>query len=155
MDILILAVGKLKEEYFRGAAAEYIKRLGRYCRVSVTEVPEEDISSRTEQAVLGIEADRLLAKVPEGYHRVALDRQGKEMGSEEFAAHIEKLTVAGKSRFVFLIGGPLGLSPRITREADLRLSLSRMTFPHQLARIFLLEQLYRAFKIIKNEPYHY
>ncbi|MCL5292613.1 MAG: 23S rRNA (pseudouridine(1915)-N(3))-methyltransferase RlmH [Actinobacteria bacterium] len=155
MDILILAVGKLKEDYLRLAAAEYAERLARYARVSTVEVPEEAIASRPERSVKSLEAERVLSRIPEGYHVIALDRLGKEMTSEELAAYIEKQMTAGASRFAFVVGGPLGLDDEVLTRANLRLSLSRLTLTHQLARIFLLEQVYRSFKIIRKEPYHY
>lgn len=150
-----MAVGKLKEDYLKRAAAEYATRLSRHSRVEIAEVPEEDIASRPAKAVKAIEADRLLAKLPEGRHVIALDREGKELSSEAFADYLEKRMTGGESRFVFVLGGPLGLDRQVLDKADLRLSLSKLTFPHQMARVILLEQLYRAFKIIKNEPYHY
>lgn len=155
MEILILAVGKIKENYLKLAAAEYAERLSRYARISTVEVPEEDIGARPERSVKSLEADRILSKMPAGYRIVALDRLGKEMSSEELAAYIEGQMTSGASRFAFILGGPLGLADEVLARADLRLSLSKLTFPHQLARVLLLEQLYRCFKIIRKEPYHY
>ncbi len=155
MEILILAVGKIKENYLKLAAAEYTERLSRYARVSTVEVPEEDIGARPERSVKSLEADHILPRIPEGYHVIVLDRLGKEITSEELARYIENRMISGVSRFAFVIGGALGVDERVLARANMRLSLSRLTLPHQLARVFLLEQIYRCFKIMRKEPYHY
>lgn len=157
MQIHVIAVGKIKEDYLKKAIEDYVKRLSKYTKVNVSEVAEEDISSRPAAEIKAKEAQKLTRYLPERglWYTIALDRKGVEITSEEFAQRIETLLVEGKSNIAFIIGGALGLDDSITKNADLRLSLSRLTFPHQIARFILFEQLYRAFKIIKGEPYHY
>jgi len=147
VNIEVLCVGGLRETYWRGAAAEYAKRLAPYCSLTVTELREERPFGGHGRggAAGGGAADA---------YNIALDVRGKRLSSEGFAALLEDLGVSGRSRVRFLIGGADGLSTETLDSADLRLSFSDMTFPHQLMRVILLEQLYRAFKIIKGEPYH-
>ncbi len=158
MQINILAVGRLKERYLREAQAEYLKRLSAYARVNVVEVADESVpegaSAGTEEKIRLREAGRLARHIPPGAHVVALDREGGPLTSEEFADFLAGLGLQGMSQVAFIIGGTLGLSDTILRSAHRRLSFSRMTFPHQLIRIILLEQVFRAFKIARGEPYH-
>lgn len=158
MNITILCIGKLKEDYWIKALGEYSKRLGRYCNFSVIELKEEKLlegaSSAEEKAVIEKEGKSLIKRIPKGSYVIALDIQGKALSSVEFSKHIGELALEGKSELVFLIGGSLGLSEDIVKSADYRLSFSNMTFPHQMIRVILAEQIYRAFKILKNEAYH-
>ena len=157
MNIRIVSVGKLKESYFTEACAEYEKRLGRYCTLSMQEVADEKapetLSPKQETAVKAAEAERMLRCVPEKEHVIALALGGKSYTSEAFAARLGTLRDGGRN-VCFLIGGSLGLGDAALDRADERLSLSEMTFPHRIARLVLLEQLYRAFKILAKEPYH-
>ncbi|HHW44255.1 MAG TPA: 23S rRNA (pseudouridine(1915)-N(3))-methyltransferase RlmH [Desulfotomaculum sp.] len=159
MHINLLCVGRLGERYLEAAQEEYCKRLQPYTRLEITEVRDEpfrDTRSRAVvEAVLAREGERLLRRLPAGAHVLALDRRGTMLSSEEFAALLGELGLQGKSRIVFVIGGALGLSGEVLRFAAERLSFSRLTFPHQLMRILLLEQIYRAFKINRREPYHH
>ncbi len=158
MKITILSVGKIKEKYFRDAIAEYTKRLGRYCKLSVIEVEDEktpDKASKTEEErIRQREAERLLKNIKEDAYVITLEIAGKQPDSVELAAKIETLAVQGISHIQFVIGGSLGLHDTICRQADMALSFSNMTFPHQLMRVILLEQIYRAYRIINKEPYH-
>lgn len=158
IHINILAVGRLKERYLVEAQQEYLKRLRAYAKVNVVEVPDEAFGegfSRAEgESVKEKEAQRLMKQIKPGTYTVALDREGRQLSSEELARWLGDLALQGKSEMAFVIGGTLGLSTRIIREADFRLSFSMLTFPHQLMRVLLLEQVFRAFKILKGEPYH-
>ncbi len=164
MHITIVAVGRLKENYLEAAVAEYLKRLTPYARLKIREVKDEpcpDQGSLSDQeAAKAREAARIekvLQQLPgagAASYRIVLDVAGTEMTSEGFARYLQQLGLEGKSDLIFIIGGAAGLAPEILQAADLRLSFSRMTFPHQLMRVILLEQIYRAFKIIKGEPYH-
>jgi len=158
MQIQILTVGKLKEKYLVEAVQEYQKRLTAYAKITLREVKDEKVpdyaSAAEEAAVLRKEASRLEPLIRPGTCLIALAIQGKMYSSCEFARYLEKSGVNGKSDLTFLVGGSLGLAPHLIDRADLILSFSPMTFPHQLFRVLLLEQLFRAFKIIRNEPYH-
>lgn len=148
ITIEIIAVGKIKEKYFCGAIAEYAKRLGRYCRFIVTELADyPDTPDEIKR-----EGDLILPKI-KGFC-VALCIEGKQFSSEQLADFIAEKSVCGISRITFVIGGSRGLDDRVKNRADLKLSFSKMTFPHKLMRVILSEQLYRAFKIINNENYH-
>ena len=153
--ITIVAVGRLKERHWRDAAAEYLKRLGPYANVHVAEVADRDVT-RDESAALAAEgADVLRALQAAGSSlAVALDVGGRQLSSEEFAQWLADHDLSGRSSVTFLIGGAAGLAPDVLARADERLSLGPMTLPHQMARVVLLEQLYRAFRIIRGEPYH-
>lgn len=153
MRIRVAAVGRLKEPYWRAACDEYVKRLGRYATVQIAEVPDRDLSAGADRAVAAEGAD-LLRVVPAGSHAVALEIGGTSRTSEELAARLEALMLGGTADVTFVVGGSAGLAPDVLARADERLSLSRMTLPHQLCRVVLLEQVYRAFRIIRNEPYH-
>lgn len=158
MNISIVCIGKLKERYWREAQAEYAKRLGKYCRLHIVELKEERLpdnaSPAAEAAVIEAEGRAILrACRPESF-RIALDIRGQSLSSEQLAKRLDGLALAGRSDISFLIGGSLGLSAEALHAADLRLSFSAMTFPHQLMRVILLEQIYRAFKINRHETYH-
>lgn len=158
MRFTILCVGKLKERYYREAVTEFVKRLSRYGKLEIVEVADEKTPDRASAAVeddiRAREGERLLKAWREDAHVIALDIAGGKKSSEQFADRLEKLGVMGKSHIVFVIGGSLGLAPAVLEKADERLSFSDMTFPHQLMRVILLEQIYRAFRIIHHEPYH-
>lgn len=158
MKITVIAVGKVKEKFFREAVAEYEKRLGRYCKLEIREAADErtpDGASETQrEQILLREGERILRFLPEDAYVVTLEIEGRKFTSEAFAGEIERLGVSGVGHIVFVIGGSLGLHNTIKRRADLAVSFSDMTFPHQLMRVVLLEQIYRAFRIINGEPYH-
>lgn len=158
MKITVLTVGKIKEKYFTEGIAEYSKRLSRYCKLEIVEVADEktpDNASETEELqIKEKEGDRLLKYIKDSDYVIALAIEGKQLDSVELSQKIEKLGVDGKSNVTFVIGGSLGLDQRILKRADFKLSFSRMTFPHQMMRMILLEQVYRGFRIAKNEPYH-
>ena len=162
MNLDIICIGKLKEKYWTEAAAEYAKRLGRFCKLNVWELPEsrlaDNASPAQEEAVKEAEGKAILAKI-EGLGRqqayvFALDPRGRELRSEDFAEKLAQIALNGKSRVVFVVGGSLGLSDEVRKSADSLLSFSAMTFPHQLFRVMLLEQIYRAGKINAGEKYH-
>lgn len=158
MNITILAVGKVKEAFYRDALAEYQKRLGRYCHLEMIEVADEpapeSVSPAQADAIKQKEAERILRKLRDDSFIITLEITGKKYDSEQFAKKLEALALAGKSRLVFVIGGSLGLHSSVSERADLKTSFSDMTFPHQLMRVILTEQIYRAFRIINGEPYH-
>lgn len=158
MKITIIAVGKVKEKYYRDALAEYGKRLAKYCRFEIKEVEDEKTPDGArgalEEQIKEKEAERILKHVREDAYLVTLEIAGKKMDSVEFADSIEKLATYGKSHIQFVIGGSLGLHARVSERSDFRLSFSDMTFPHQLMRVILAEQIYRAYRIIHKEPYH-
>ena len=158
MTIRILCVGKIKEAFYRDAIAELMKRMGRYAAAEVIEVAEEKapegLSQAEKEQILANEGERLLGKTDERDHIIALCIEGKKLTSEAFAAHIRTAMLAGKSRIVFIIGGSFGLHPSVKEKAQLRLSMSPMTFPHHLARVMVLEQIYRAFQINAGTRYH-
>ena len=158
MKITVISVGKIKEKYFTGAIEEYAKRLSRYCKLDLIEVPDEKtpdgVSEDLELQIKEKEGERILQKIPDGAFVVALAIDGKMLDSEELAGQMERWNVGGISHVVFLIGGSLGLAPTVLKRADYKLSFSKMTFPHQLMRVILLEQVYRSFRIRNHEPYH-
>lgn len=158
MDIRILSVGKIKEKYLTAAIEEYSKRLSRYCRLSFVSVPDEKTpegASETEELrIRRTEGDRLLGHVRERDYVIALALDGEAVDSPGLARRLESLAVRGESSLDFVIGGSLGLSPEVLARADWKLSFSKMTFPHQLMHVILLEQIYRSFRIIRGEPYH-
>ena len=158
MRFTICSVGKLKEKYWRDAVEEYTKRLSRYGKISLIEVPDEkapeSMSKQQEKIVLEKEGERLLKAIPSDAFVIILDIRGKMLSSEELAQFISNQEVNGTSHVAFVIGGSLGLSALIKKQAGFSLSFSPMTFPHQMMRVVLLEQIYRAIKIQKNEPYH-
>ncbi len=158
MNITIIAVGKLKEKYLKLAIDEYVKRLGRYCKVNILELPDEktpdNASEKEELLIKEREGKLILSKIKERSYVIALDLNGKQLSSEEFARFIHINGVQGNSNIVFVIGGSLGLSIDVLNRADYKLCFSKMTFPHQLFRVMLLEQVYRGFRIVNGEPYH-
>ena len=158
LKVTVLCVGGLKESYWRDACAEYQKRLGAFCRLDVVELDEAPAPKKASdaqlQAVVDAEGKRILQKIPAGAAVAALCIEGKMMDSPELAERLSRMTVEGVSEIVFVIGGSWGLSDEVKRRAALRLSMSRMTFPHQLARVMLLEQIYRAFQISSGGKYH-
>ncbi|GAY75571.1 23S rRNA (pseudouridine(1915)-N(3))-methyltransferase RlmH [Sporolactobacillus inulinus] len=158
MNISLLTVGKLKEKYFKLGIEEYAKRLGAYAKVRIIEVPDEKAPENLSEAevtqVKQAEGERLLKKLPENAYAIALAIKGKQMPSEDFASKIQDLATYGHSDIAFIIGGSNGLSNDVLKRADFQLSFSQFTFPHQLMRLILIEQIYRAFKIMRGEPYH-
>jgi 23S rRNA (pseudouridine1915-N3)-methyltransferase len=158
MNINLICVGTLKERYWKEAADEYRKRLSKYCVLTTDEIKEGRVQANAspadEKAVKDAEGLAILRRVKDESYVVALDMRGAALSSEDFAGKLADLPHAGKNHIVFIIGGPRGLADAALARADLRLSLSEMTYPHRMARIVLLEQLYRAFKIIRNEAYH-
>ena len=156
--ITVLCVGKIKEKFYLDATAEYAKRLSRYCKLDILELPEsrlpEEPSPAQIQQALDAEAAAITAKLPKGGALVALCIEGTPCSSEEMSRKMQQLAVSGKTQLTFLIGGSVGLSESLKRRADWKLSMSPMTFPHHLARVMLLEQLYRAFKINEGSSYH-
>ena len=158
MKITLVTVGKIKEKFFEDAIKEYSKRLSRYCKLEVLQVADEKTPEGASEAVeLQIkekEGQRILSLIRDDAYVIALAIEGKMLGSEELAEKIEKLGVGGVSQIVFVIGGALGLSSQVMKRADYALSFSRMTFPHQLMRVVLLEQIYRSYRIMNHQPYH-
>ena len=158
LEITIIAVGKMKEKFYIDAASEYLKRLGAYARVAVTELPEarrpDSPSPAETAAAMEREADAIFAGVPKGGALISMCVEGREMTSEEFSRELETLASSGFSKLCFVIGGSDGLSQRVKSASRIRLSMSRMTLPHHLARVMLLEQLYRAMNISSGGKYH-
>ncbi|MCD7893698.1 MAG: 23S rRNA (pseudouridine(1915)-N(3))-methyltransferase RlmH [Erysipelotrichaceae bacterium] len=158
MKIKLICVGKLKEKYLVDGIKEYVKRLSAYASVEIIEVDDERIpdhaSLAQETYVKAKEGRRVLDKIKQDDYMILLDVSGKEMNSVAFSKHLEKCMIDGKSSIVFVIGGSLGHGEEVLSRANLRLSFSPMTFPHQLMRLILVEQIYRAFKIMRNETYH-
>ncbi|TWK47925.1 23S rRNA (pseudouridine(1915)-N(3))-methyltransferase RlmH [Bacillus paralicheniformis] len=158
MNISIVAIGKLKEKYLKQGIDEYIKRLSVYAKVDIIELPDEkapeNLSDQDMKIVKDKEGERILSKISPDAHVIALAIEGKMKSSEELADNMDRLATYGKSKVTFVIGGSLGLSDAVLKRADEELSFSRMTFPHQLMRLILLEQVYRAFRINRGEPYH-
>lgn len=157
--INIICIGKIKEKYFTDAIAEYSKRLTAFCKFAITELNEEKIRSNTPnqsqiQEVLNSEGKRILQKIGTGDYVVAMCIEGKLMSSEELTKVIDNVSLSGKSTVDFIIGGSYGLSNEVKSRANLKLSMSKMTFPHQMARMILSEQVYRAFEISSNGKYH-
>ena len=158
MKITIISVGKLKEKYLKEGIDEYSKRLSRYCQLQLIEVPDEkcpeSLSDADREIIKNKEGERILSKIKEGSFIISLEIEGKELTSEMLASKIEKTTTTGFSHITFLIGGSLGLSEQLKKKSSFSLSFSKMTFPHQLMKLILLEQIYRSFRITRNEPYH-
>ena len=158
MRITLVTVGKIKEKYLRDAVAEYGKRLGKYCKLEIIEVADEKTRERAskaeERAVRSKEGERILKHVKEDAYVITLEIEGKQVASEELADKMERLGVQGKSHVTFIIGGSIGLGTEVIERSDFALSFSKMTFPHQLMRVILLEQIYRGFRIMNGEPYH-
>lgn len=158
MNITILAVGKLKEKYWRDAESEYSKRLRKYCRLNITELKESPLPSNPspadEELVKISEGKNVLSRIKPSDYVITLEINGRNFSSEVFSEKIEDLALEGNSSIIFVIGGSLGLSSQVSDRSDFKLSFSQMTFPHQMMRIILLEQIYRSFKIIRHETYH-
>jgi 23S rRNA (pseudouridine1915-N3)-methyltransferase len=158
MKVTIIAVGKLKEKYLKEGIGEYSKRLSRFCDLQLVEVEDEQVpdtlSQAQEEQVKKKEATKILGRLKEGTYLILLDVKGNRKTSQAFAAALQACFTGGRSNITFVIGGSLGLDAELLKRADLRLSLSDMTFPHQLTRLILLEQIFRAYKIINGETYH-
>lgn len=158
MKITILTVGKIKEKYLRDAIAEYSKRLSRYAKLEIIEVADEktpdNASETVETNIKNKEAERLLKYIRDDAYLITLEIKGKQLTSEELAQKIDTLGVQGTSHIIFAIGGSLGLGEEVLKRSNYALSFSKMTFPHQLMRVILLEQIYRSYRIINGEPYH-
>lgn len=158
MKITILTVGKIKEKYLKDAIAEYTKRLSKYCKLEIIEVNDEktpdNASKAVENAIRAKEGERLLKYVKDDAFVITLEIQGKMLTSEELAEKMDTLGVRGVSHIMFIIGGSIGLGEEVMKRSDFALSFSKMTFPHQLMRVILLEQIYRSYRINSGEPYH-
>lgn len=158
MDITIISVGKLKEKYLAKGIQEYAKRLSRYTKFKVVEVADEqapeNLSEAEMEQVKDKEGERILSKIPGNAYVFALAIEGKEYSSEKFSKEMEQLMIHGKSKIVFVIGGSLGLSEAVMKRSNAQISFGKMTYPHQLMRLILTEQIYRAFRILRGEPYH-
>ena len=158
MKITCITVGKIKETYYTDAVKEYSKRLSRYCKLEIIELPDEKTpdgaSQAQETAIKNREGERILKAIREDAYVIALAIEGQAPDSVGLSQKLERLGIGGTSHVTFVIGGSLGLSSLVLKRADDKLSFSRMTFPHQLMRVILLEQLYRSFRIMKGEPYH-
>jgi len=158
VHLKIIAVGKIKEKYLKDGLSEYLKRLSAYSKVEIVEVDDEktkeNASLAEEELVRQKEKERIARHIKPESYLIALDIKGKMLSSEQLSEHLDKLALQGKSEITLLIGGSLGLQQELLDKADLRLSFSPMTFPHQLMRLILLEQIYRCFKISRGEPYH-
>lgn len=158
MKITICCVGKIKEKFYSQAVEEYSKRLSKYCKLEIKEAADEktpdSASDTVNRMIKEKEGDRLLSFIKDDSYVIALAIDGKMLDSVELSEKIDNLMLSGKSDIVFVIGGSLGLDKRVLDRADYKLSFSKMTFPHQLMRVILLEQIYRSFRIMKNEPYH-
>ena len=158
MKITVISVGKIKEKYLRDAVAEYSKRLSRYCKLEIIEAADEktpdQASEAVEDAIRAKEGERILKHIRDEMYVITLEIGGKMLTSEEFAEKIETLGVQRKSSIAFVIGGSIGLGKEVLKRSDFALSFSKMTFPHQLMRVILLEQVYRGYRIMNGEPYH-
>ena len=158
MKITCVVVGKIKEKYFTDAIKEYSKRLSRYCKLEIVELADEktpDGASEAEEvAIREKEGERILKALKDDAYVIALAIEGKMLDSVELSQKIDRLGVSGTSHIAFVIGGSLGLAPAVMKRADYALSFSRMTFPHQLMRVVLLEQIYRSYRIMNHQPYH-
>lgn len=158
MNITILCVGQIKEKYFRDAIAEYQKRLSRYCKLQMIEVADEKTKENASEAENDLirkkEGERLLKHIKDSDYCITLEIDGRMLTSEGLSKEIDRLGLAGKSSLVFVIGGSIGLDIAVLKRSDYALSFSKMTFPHQLMRVILLEQIYRSYRIMRGEPYH-
>ena len=158
MKITIITVGKIKEKYLKDAISEYTKRLTKYCKLDIIEVADEktpdNASEVVEEQIRAKEAERILKHVKDDAYVITLEINGKQLTSEELADKVEKLGVQGTSHIIFIIGGSIGLGKDVLAKSNYALSFSKMTFPHQLMRVILLEQIYRSYRIINGEPYH-
>lgn len=154
MKIKIIALGKIKEKFLKDGIEEFLKRLTPYAAVEIVELSPVEIRNEQVEKALNEEGEKILANIRDDSYVITLEIQGKELSSEDFAQKINEITVSGKSELIFIIGSSCGISPIVSKRADFKLSLSKMTFLHQFARLLLVEQLYRGFKILKGETYH-
>ncbi len=154
MKIKIIALGKIKEKFLKDGIDEFLKRLTPYAAVEIVELSPIEIRNDQIEKALDEEGEKILSHIKEDSYVITLEIQGKELSSEDFARKINEITILGKSELVFVIGSSCGISPIVSKRADFKLSLSKMTFLHQFARLLLVEQIYRAFKILKGETYH-
>lgn len=158
MNISIVSVGKLKEKYLKQGIDEYLKRLGPYAKIDIIEVPDEKapetLSDQEMIMVKNAEGERILSKIGQDVHVIAMAIEGKAISSEDLAENLDKLATYGKSKVAFVIGGSLGLSDAVMKRANEKISFGKITYPHQLMKLVLVEQIYRAFRINRNEPYH-
>lgn len=158
MKISIITVGKIKEKYWKDAIEEYSKRLSKYCKLEILEVADEktpdQASDVVEDAIRDKEGERILKLIKDDAYVITLEINGRGLSSEELSDKIETLGVQGKSHIAFVIGGSIGLGKEVLKRSDFALSFSKMTFPHQMMRVVLLEQIYRSYRIINGEPYH-
>lgn len=158
MKITVITVGKLKEKYFKEAVLEYSKRLGKYCRLEIIEVADEKtaegMSKAEEDIILEKESSRILKYIKEDSYIITLEINGTQLSSEQLADKINTIGINGISHIIFIIGGSIGIGEAVLKKSDYSLSFSKMTFPHQLMRVILLEQIYRSYRIIYGEPYH-
>lgn len=157
LNIQIICIGKIKEDYLKDAINEYSKRLSKYCKLTITELPDEKIPDKLNNSlsseIKSKECNNIINHLKKDSHIIALDLTGKQFSSEEFSLEIERISMIN-SNITFIIGGSLGLNNELLNKCNQKICFSRMTFPHQLIRVFLLEQLFRAFKISNNEAYH-
>jgi 23S rRNA (pseudouridine1915-N3)-methyltransferase len=158
VNISIVSVGKLKEKYLKQGIDEYLKRLGPYAKIDIIEVPDEKapetLSDQEMVMVKNAEGERILSKIGQDVHVIAMAIEGKAISSEDLAENLDKLATYGKSKVAFVIGGSLGLSDAVMKRANENISFGKITYPHQLMKLVLVEQIYRAFRINRNEPYH-
>jgi len=158
MKITVLCVGKVKEKFYRDAIDEFSKRLSRYCKLEIVEVNDEKTEEQASETEIRLvkekEGERLLKNIKDDAYVITLCIDGKQLDSEELSEKMEKLGIQGTSHIYFVIGGSLGLADAVIKRADYKLSFSKMTFPHQLMRVILLEQIYRGYRIMNHEPYH-
>lgn len=155
IKIKLVTVGTLKEKFLKDAINEYLKRLSRFAKVEIVELEESKIQSKSEELIKKEEGERILKRIKESDYLILLDLKGEMLSSEELSTKLKNLIDKGVSPLTFVIGGTLGLSEEVRKRANLSISISRMTFTHQMCRVILLEQIYRAFKIINNEEYHH
>ena len=155
MNINIIAIGKIREKFIKTGIEEYFKRIKPYTSLKIIEIEPEELKYANQEAkVLETEAEKILTQISDNAYVVVLDIKGKQLDCETFASKMQEINSFGLNNLVFVIGGSIGLSDKVKKRADYSLSFSLMTFPHQIARLLLLEQIYRAFKIINKEPYH-
>ena len=159
LNIEIICIGKLKEEYLKNATLEYSKRLSKYCNLKITELSDEKLPNKLNSSIINNikdnECEKIISHIKKDSYVICLDLRGKQLSSEEFSQKLDSISLNFNSSITFIIGGTLGLNEKILNISDEKLCFSKMTFPHQLIRVFLLEQLFRAFKISKGETYHW
>jgi 23S rRNA (pseudouridine1915-N3)-methyltransferase len=153
MNIVIIAVGKIREKFIKAGIEEFLKRIQPYSSIKVVEIDAESLRNDCAKSI-EIEGEKILNRIPDFAYVITLDISGKALDSGQFASKIKEINIGGTNQLVFVIGGATGLADKVKNRADFSLSLSKMTFPHQFARLMLIEQIYRAFKIMNNEPYH-